>query len=417
MKKIAALERQRAVYVKGFSGQKPLLPVDVAQLESNALGKIRPEAAAYIRAGAGTEKTPEFNRAAFDKHRLVPRVLRDVSARNMGAHCLGLDLPTPIVLSPIGVLEMAHKQADMAVAKAAHHLGIPFIFSNQASVPMEATAREMRSTPYFFQLYWSKSNDLVASFVERAEACGCKGIVVTLDTFLLGWRTRDLDLAYLPFLEGMGIAQYTSDPVFKGLLEQSSNAASESIKPRINLTTLRKVLRLKARMRGNLPSGRELAAVRQFINIYSRDSLAWEQLGFLRKHTSLPIILKGILHPDDARRAIDEGVDGIFVSNHGGRQLDGEVAALDALPRVAEAVNGQAPVIFDSGIRTGTDIFKALALGANLVGIGRPYVYGLALAGEAGVREVLVNLLSEFDLTMGLMGCNSLQDIQPSVFE
>ena len=369
---------------------------------------------AYVAGGAGAERSMAANRAAFDRCRIVPRMLRDVSMRDTSVELLGLKLPSPLLLAPVGILELAHPSADEAVAKAAGALGVPYIFSNQASVPMERAAAAMGSTPHFFQLYWSKSRDLVASFVQRAEACGSRAIVVTLDTTMLGWRTRDLDLAYLPFLHGMGIAQYTSDPVFQRLLDENS-LPTQAAKRRITLDTVLGLLSMAQRYPGStwaaLRSGRALRAVRQFVGIFSNPAITWDDLPFLRQQTRLPILLKGILHPDDARRAVDAGLDGIVVSNHGGRQVDGSIAAFDALPGVVQAVNGQIPVLFDSGIRTGADVVKALALGAKAVCVGRPYVYGLALGGERGVEAVLQHLLADFELTMGLSGRRSVQEI------
>lgn len=361
------------------------------------------------------------NRAALDRWRIVPRRLRDCEARDLSVELFGRRLPAPLLLAPIGVAEMAHPDADLAVARAAAALGVPHIFSNQASVPMERCAAAMGAAPRWFQLYWSKSNDVVASFVRRAEACGCDAIVLTLDTTMLGWRPRDLGLGYLPFLQGKGIAQYTSDPVFmrevrEGRLGASAPTRAAEAKPPLTLPTIATALAQKANFPGgllkNLASGEPRAAVARFVATYSRANLTWDDLKFLRQHTRLPIVLKGILHAEDARLAVAHGADGIVVSNHGGRQIDGEIASLDALPGVVEAVGGKIPVLFDSGVRGGADVFKALALGATAVCLGRPYVYGLAVAGEAGVREVIANVLAEFDLTLGLAGCRSVGEIR-----
>jgi len=277
---------------------------------------------------------------------------------------------------------------------------------------MERCAEAMGSSPRWFQLYWSTSNELVESLVSRAEACGCAAIVVTLDTTLLGWRTRDLDLAYLPFLRGKGIAQYTSDPVFLRLVDEDEQPIERQ---RPTLSALSALYQLTRAYPGsflaNLRSPRPRNAVRRFLEIYSRPSLTWNDLPFLRERTKLPILLKGVLHPDDARRAMDEGIDGLVVSNHGGRQIDGEIATVDALPAIAKVVDRQVPILLDSGVRGGADAFKAVALGASAVLIGRPYAYGLAIAGERGVRDVLQNFLADFDLTMGLAGCASIDDI------
>ncbi len=418
--------RQRAIYIAGVAGKRPRVPVAPAELERAAQAAMTPEAFAYIAGGAGREATMANNRAALDRWRIVPRRLRDCETRDLSVELFGRRLPTPLLLAPIGVAEMAHSDADLAVARAAASLGVPHIFSNQASVPMEACAAAMGNAPRWFQLYWSKSNDVVASFVRRAEACGCEAIVLTLDTTMLGWRPRDLDLGYLPFLEGKGIAQYTSDPVFMREVRaagranrpgepRSADGSPGTVRPTLSFQTIATALAQKANFPGgllrNLTSSEPRAAVARFVATYSRSNITWDDLKFLRAHTKLPIVLKGILHADDARLAVQHGADGIIVSNHGGRQIDGEMASIDALPGVVAAVGEKTPVLFDSGVHGGADVFKALALGARAVCLGRPYVYGLALAGEAGVREVIVNVLAEFDLTMGLAGCRSISGI------
>jgi len=404
-------KRQSEVYAAGVSGRRPRVPVSVDLLEQAAERTMSEEAFAYVAAGAGAGRTKAANREAFDRWRIVPRMLRDASERRLETELFGRTLPAPLLLAPIGVLELAHPEADLAAGRAAAAEGVPMIFSNQASRPMEEVAAAMGDAPRWFQLYWSTSNDLVESFVSRAERCGCEAIVVTLDTTLLGWRPRDLDLAYLPFLRGKGIAQYTSDPVFRRMLEKPGEGDGPERSPEINLAALRTLIALTRaypdRFLRALRSGRGRAAVERFVAIYSRPSLTWDDLPFLRERTRLPIILKGILHPDDARRALDHGMDGIVVSNHGGRQVDGAIATLDALPEILEAVDGRAPVLLDSGVRGGADAFKALALGATAVLLGRPYVYGLAVAGEAGVREVIQNVVGELDLTLGLAGGSS----------
>jgi lactate 2-monooxygenase len=408
-------DRQRAVYLAGVSGIRPRVPADATRLEARARRSISRSAFAYISTGAGTGGTVRENREAFDRWKIVPRVLRDVSNRDTSVELFGSRFPTPFMLAPIGVLEMVDRGADLAVARAARSQGVPMILSNQASRPMEEVARELGDTPRWFQLYWSTSNDLVESLVQRAEASGAEAIVVTLDTTLLGWRTRDLDLGYLPFLRGKGIAQYTSDRVFRRLLKEPAPAGAEQPQPRPTLKALRTLFELTRAYPGGfletLRSGDGRAAVQRFTEIYSRPSLTWDDLPFLRERTKLPILLKGVVHPDDARKAVDAGMNGLVVSNHGGRQIDGQIATLDALPGVVEAVDGRLPVLLDSGVRGGADIFKALALGASAVLLGRPYVYGLGIAGEDGVREVIENFMADFDLTMGLAGCRSVGEI------
>jgi lactate 2-monooxygenase len=399
--------RQQQVYVDGVSGRRPRVSTDLTRLEEAAEEVMAPEAFAYIAGGAGTGSTVRANRTAFDRHRIVPRMLRDASQRDTSVELFGRRLAAPFLLAPIGVAEMAHPDADLAVARAAAAEGVPVIFSNQASVPMEDASAALGESPRWFQLYWSTSNELVESFAARAEACGCEAIVVTLDTTLLGWRTRDLDLGYLPFLRGKGIAQYTSDPVFNRLVEETP-PDPDAPRPR---PTPAAVMTLMQLLRRRTPR----AAVQRFVDIYSRPSLTWEDLPFLRERTRLPILVKGICHPDDARRAIDAGMDGVIVSNHGGRQVDGAIATLDALPAVVDAVGDRVPVLMDSGVRSGADVFKAVALGARAVLLGRPYIYALALAGEQGVRQVLRDVHADFDLTLGLTGCASVADIGPQM--
>lgn len=407
-------KRQTDIYIPGMSGIKPRVPVDTTALERAAQRKMSPAAFAYMAGGAGREQTMSNNREAFHRWRIVPRMLRDTSQRDLSVSLLGQTLPTPLLLAPIGVLELAHPDGDLAVARAASAEGVPMIFSNQASYPMEATATAMGDVPYWFQLYYSSNDELVKSLVQRAENAGCGAIVVTLDTTLLGWRTRDLDLAYLPFMRGMGIAQYTSDPVFNARIEQPAPSDMDQQKPKLTPSLLRSA----ARLRRTYPDGdMDMArrAVREFVGTYSRPSLTWDDISRLRDLTRLPILLKGILHPEDAKIALERGLNGLIVSNHGGRQVDGSIAALDALPMVVEAVNGAVPVLMDSGIRGGSDIIKALALGATAVCLGRPYAYGLAIDGEAGVRAVLQNIKADFDLTMGLAGIAAARDISREV--
>lgn len=411
---LSAPDWQKEIYLNGFAGKKLSAKVSFEKLERKAKKEMSREAFAYIAGGAGAEATMRANRTAFDQWQIVPRMLRNVSERDTSIELFGQRLPAPLLFAPVGVLEMVHPKADIAVAKAAARLQLPYIFSNQASRPMEACADVMGDSPRWFQLYWSKSNDLVLSFLQRAERSGCRALVVTLDTTLLGWRTRDLDVAYLPFLEGKGIAQYTSDPVFQKLLDEPDD--SEPVKRKVTLQSVLGLISMVNNYPGNgffakLKSGRPLKAVRKFVSIYSNPATTWDDLNFLRQNTTLPILLKGIIHRDDARKALDAGVDGIIVSNHGGRQTDGSIATLDALPKIVEVVQNKIPVLLDSGIRGGADVVKALALGAKAVCVGRPYVYGLAIAGEQGVYEVMRNMMADFELTMALSGCKNVAEI------
>jgi len=415
--------RQQSIYLDGVGGARPAVPVSPVRLEHVARRKMSRQGFAYVAGGAGMERTMAANRAAFDRWRIVPRMLRDVSKRDTRVTLFGRELPAPVLLAPVGVLEMAHREADVAAAAAAADAGVPMIFSNQASRSMEECAAVMGDAPRWFQLYWSRSTDLALSFVERAERSGCDALVLTLDTTILGWRPRDLDLAYLPFLRGRGIAQYTSDPVFQRQVAEDM-ATFQRRRARVTPAAMRALLQLArthpGRLRDNLVAslrstpngpGSPPAAVQRFVQTYSKPSLNWDDVAFLRERTSLPLLLKGVLHPDDARRAVDVGADGVIVSNHGGRQVDGAVATLAALPGVVEAAGAELTVLLDSGVRSGADVFKALALGADAVCIGRPYAYGLAIAGRRGVAEVIANVLADFELTMALSGCRTVDDI------
>ena len=409
-----ATDWQREIYLNGFAGKKLNVNIDLVSLEQRAKSVLTTRAFDYIAGGAGLEHTVLRNRSAFDQYKITPRILNNVNERDTSIDILGTRLPVPLLLSPVGVLELAHRDADIAVARAAAATGVPFIFSNQASLPMESVAAAMGDSPRWFQMYWSKSRDLVASFARRAEGCGCKAIVVTLDTTLLGWRTRDLDLAYLPFLEGKGIAQYTSDPVFQKLMDEPDD--TPAVKRKISFHSIAGLMKMTHAYPGEnffskLLSGRPRKAVQKFVSIYSNPALTWSDLSFLRDNTKLPILLKGILHPDDASKAIDHGMNGIVVSNHGGRQVDGAVGTLDALPKIADVVKKKIPVLLDGGIRGGADMFKAIALGADAVCIGRPYAYGLAIAGETGVYEIIRNFMADFEFTMALSGCKDIKDI------
>lgn len=377
-------ETQGAIYLRGLGGEKPSVPTSFTQLEAAAAREMSPEAWAYTAGGAGLESAMNANRAAFLKQEIAPRVLGGAAARDLGCEIFGVRASAPLMTCPVGVLEMMHADADLAVARAMGRLKLPMIISSQASFPMEEIAKANGDGPRFFQLYWGKSDAIAESFVKRAEACGCSAIFITLDTVILGWRPRDLDLGHLPFLRGKGIAQYTSDPAFRALLAQS-------------------------------PEENPMAAAVQFTQIFSDPGLDWARIAKIRSWTKLPVVLKGIVRADDAAKAVSEGYDGILVSNHGGRQVDGGAATLNALPGVVAAAKGKIPVMLDSGVRCGADIFKALALGASAVGIGRPYVYGLSLGGEAGVQAVMEYLAAELDLTMALSGCRNLTEIKPEL--
>ncbi len=413
---IDALQRQKAIFLTGMSGKRAVVPFHADELRDAAKKSLSAQAWAYLAGGAGDELSVAANLAAFSKVSILPHMMRGDARADFSVRLFGQALTFPLLLAPIGVLDLICPEADRAVARACRNVGVPMIFSNQAGTPMETCAQDLGNTSRWFQLYWSKSDDLVLSFVRRAEACGCGAIVLTVDTTLLGWRNRDLKLAYLPFLRGLGIAQYTSDPVFNGLLNKGGEAVTSAApRPAVTLNTVGNLLRLKANYPGgllkNLLRKAPLEAVRLFVNIYSNPALSWDQVRWLRQQTKLPIIIKGILRADDARKAVDAGADGIVVSNHGGRQVDGAIPTLNALVDIRKAVPKPYPVLFDSGIRRGSDLFKALALGADAALLGRPYAYGLAVARQQGVEAVLQNILNDFELTARLAGCRKISEI------
>jgi lactate 2-monooxygenase len=371
---------QNEIYLHGVADVRPVLPTDLTRLERLAREHLSSEAYGYVAGSAGTGATARANRAAFDHWRIVPRMLRDVSAPDLSVRVLGTALPVPVLLGPIGVLSILHPEGELAVARAASALDVPMVLSTAASHTIEQVAEAGGDGPRWFQLYWPKDRALAASFLKRAKVAGYTALVVTLDTTTLGWRPHDLDQGYLPFLRGIGVANYFSDPMFqKGV-------------------------------GGPIETNRD-AAIMHWAANFSDPTLTWEDLAFVREHWDGPIALKGIQHPDDARRAVDAGMDGVIVSNHGGRQVDGAIASLDALPEIAAAVGDQTTVLFDSGVRTGADVVKALALGARAVLLARPYAYGLGLAGEAGVRHVLRCLMADLHLTMTLAGVTRPADL------
>jgi lactate 2-monooxygenase len=382
----SGMQRQQQIYTLGLTGGSLSIPISLSLLEQKAKEMLPPPAFDYVAGGAGGEDTVRANREAFCRWRIVPRMLRDVSQRDLSVELFGAQLPAPVILGPVGVQGILHAEGELASARAAAALGLPFALSTAASRSIEEVAQAAGGTGNgvrWFQLYWGKNPDLTASMLQRAERAGYKALVVTLDTNMLAWRERDLQHAYLPFILGQGLGNYFSDPVFRALLPQP-------------------------------PEQNPAAAIQLWSGLFSNTALTWRDIPFLRKHTALPIILKGILHPEDAAHALGAGVDGVIVSNHGGRQVDGAIATLDALPAVAREVNGRIPVLFDGGIRRGADVFKALSLGARSVLLGRLYTWGLALAGEQGVRDVVLNLLADLDLTLALSGHTSCRNLDAS---
>lgn len=373
---------QNEIYLHGLADQVPPFTCDATKLAESAREILEPGPYWYVQGGAGAGATMRANREAFDKWRIVPRMLRDATKRDVSTSVLGTRLPAPVLLAPVGVQSIVHQDGELATARAAASLGVPMVLSTASSHSIEDVAAATGAGPRWFQLYWPNDPDLCVSILNRAAAAGFSTLVLTLDTWTLAWRPNDLDHSYLPFLRGVGTAIPFSDPVFRSGLA--------------------------------LPPEQDLpSAVLKWVSLFTGTDRGWDALPFLREHWDGPIVLKGIQHADDARRAADAGMDGIVVSNHGGRQVDGAIASLDALPAIANAVGDRLDVLFDSGIRTGADVFKAVALGAKAVLLGRPYVWGLAHGGQDGVRHVVRSLLADFDLTVALSGHHSIAELTP----
>jgi isopentenyl diphosphate isomerase/L-lactate dehydrogenase-like FMN-dependent dehydrogenase len=415
----AGRERQGAIYRAGVLGSAPEVPVSAGLLEERARKAMSRQAWAYVAGGAGEGATMRHNRAAFERWRVVPRMLHGTLSRDLTTSVLGTDLRAPLMVAPVGAGALVKADSDVHIARGAAAARTPYIFSSQGCNPMEETARSMGDTPFWYQLYWSTDEPLVDSMIRRAEECGAQALVVTVDTTTLGWRPQDLDLGSLPFAKGQGIAQYTSDPRFLEIIRERIAAAATSSSPaekvKVTVGAVKSLLSITRSFpgdfRANLRSQEPRAAVETFLDIYSNPGLSWDHLATLRSRTSLPILLKGVLHPDDAARALDAGVDGLIVSNHGGRQVDHSIASLDALVGIRDKVGPEPTILFDSGIRTGADVFLALALGADTCLLGRPHLYGLALAGAEGVTQVIENVIAELDLTMGLVGAAAIENI------
>jgi lactate 2-monooxygenase len=371
---------QNAIYLAG-GAEWPVSPED---WEAAARERLEQGPFDYVAGGAGSEATVRANREAFERRRLRPRMLTGNAERDLSVEVLGLRSPVPFLLAPVGVLSIVHSEAELGVARASRATGVPMILSSAASTSLEDVASELGDAPRWFQLYWWGDRELAGSLVDRAGAAGYGAIVVTLDTLTLGWRDRDLRNGYLPFLGGQGLAQFFSDALFRERLD---------LPPEEDVQTA------------------SMTALAAFPNL----ALAWSDLEWLRARTDLPILLKGVLTADDARLALEHGVDGIVVSNHGGRQVDGAVASLDALVEVRDEVGSETAVLMDSGIRRGADVLKAMALGADAVLLGRLYVYGLAVGGAAGVEAVIRQLAAELDLTLALAGGRSVRELDRSM--
>ncbi|MDQ6850003.1 MAG: lactate 2-monooxygenase [Actinomycetota bacterium] len=368
------------IYLRGRAGGRPPFTTDPTRLEAAAQAVLDDAPFWYVAGSAGSGASNRANREAFDRWRLVPGMLGGATRRELSTTVLGATLAAPILTAPVGVQSIVHPDAEYAAARVAEELGLGMVLSTVSSHPMEDVAAQNGDGVRWFQLYWPNDDDVCASFLERAAKAGFSALVVTLDTWMLSWRPRDLDHAYLPFLTGEGLANYFTDPAFLAPLAK--------------------------------PPAEDLqSALERWLPMFTGMDRSWDNLAWLREHWDGPILLKGIQRVADARRAADAGMDGIVVSNHGGRQLDGAIASLDALGPIVDAVGDRVEVLFDSGIRTAADVLKALALGARAVFYGRPWVYGLGLGGTDGVRHVLRGLLADLDLSLGLSGHRTVADL------
>lgn len=384
---------QLEIYSGALTSAEPRLPIACEEWEARARAVLPDGPYWYVAGGAGCGDTMRANLEAFKRRRIVPLMPRDISGRDIGISLFGARYPAPFLLAPVGVQGILHAEGELATARAAARTGVPFILSNVSSFTLEQVAAAASSAaastapvgdgPRWFQLYPGKNQEIIRSTLSRAEAAGYSAIVVTLDVTMLGWREPDLVTGYLPFLQAQGVANYFSDPAFRVMLA----------KP---------------------PEEDPRSAVMLMLSLFTNPRFTWDDVEWLKKTTKLPVLLKGILSEKDASAAVDHGADGIIVSNHGGRQVDGSIAALDALPKVCDAVKDRVPVLMDSGIRRGPDVLKAIALGATAVLIGRPFAYALASDGEAGVRQVIRTLMADIDITLALSGRTSMEDLDES---
>ncbi|KAH9850163.1 FMN-dependent alpha-hydroxy acid dehydrogenase [Lenzites betulinus] len=421
----------------GYMGQliaskrpPPMSSVDPDKIETAAREKLKDSPASFnfVFSTAGSGETYRNNRAAFSRWQIVPRMLRDTSQRSIETTLFGTTIPAPLLLAPIGCQAVLHADAELATARAAGALNIPMILSGATSRSIEAVAKANGASHRWYQLYWPVDDAITLSILSRAKNSGFSALVVTVDTMAIGWRPLDIDANFLPFTHSLGIQVALSDPVFM-------KAQGFEVDPDDDITEFPYdgVKFEELYLKGDKKATRAVQLARawgqQAVNGVFR---TWEHIKFLRQNWEGPLIIKGIVNVQasspsvtamsvalDAEDAIDNGVDGIVVSNHGGRQVDGSISTLLALehitasPKVKAAqASGKFAVLFDSGIRSGADIFRAIALGAQAVLLGRTYAYALAVAGQEGVESYIKSILADFELTLGLSGYRSIAEIQ-----
>ncbi|CCD54848.1 hypothetical protein ACHAPC_004990 [Botrytis cinerea] len=367
-----------------FANTVPTVTTDPNKLEDQARSKLAPTSYNYVAGGAGERATMDANRLAFRQWKMVPRMLRPTTKRDLRVNLFGQEYDSPILMAPVGVQQIFHEDKETGLSEVCAEIGVPYILSTASSSSIEEVAESNGPNGHrWYQLYWPQDDEITLSLLKRAKDSGYKVLVVTLDTWALAWRPADLDGGYVPFMKGVGDKTGFTDPVFRRKFNEKYNAT---------------------------PEEKLFEASREWVgDVFSGAAHTWDQIKLLKDNWDGPIVLKGIQHPDDALEAVNAGVDGIIVSNHGGRQLDGAVGSLEMLPEIVDAVGDKLTVLFDSGIRTGVDVIKALSLGAKAVLVGRPAIYGLAIGGKQGAKQVLQGILADVDQSMGLAG---IQDIK-----
>ncbi|OAA48642.1 oxidoreductase [Metarhizium rileyi] len=383
----------KSLLEKGIlQGTPPVVTTNPNSLEEQAKKVMPKKGWEYIKGGAGEASTMDANRLAFRQWKIVPRVLTPTSPRDLSTTLFGHKYDTPVLMAPIGVQSWYHEDKEVGTATACANLRVPFTLSTAASTSIEELVEKVPGGPKWFQLYWPLDQEITASILRRARTNGYKVLVVTLDTWTLAWRPYDLDPASVPFIVGEGDDVGFNDPVFRRKFAERTD--------------------------GEKPEESKVQAGMYWCSeVFPGVSRSWEDLKILKEYWDGPIVLKGVLCVEDARLAVEHGMDGLIVSTHGGRQLDGAVGTLDVLPDIADAVGDKITVMVDSGVRTGADVLKAVALGAKGVFLGRPVVYGLGIDGAAGAEAVIAGILADFDLTMGFSGARTLADIKRSLLK
>jgi lactate 2-monooxygenase len=409
------VQYQREIY---GSLRQPKYSTKPSQWEAAARANIPNPNFLYVFGAASSESTHRANISAFDRYRLRPWMLVQATRRDMSVQLFGQTYRSPLLVAPIGVQEIVHPDAEEATARACAAVKVPMILSTAATRSIEQVAKANGDGDRWYQLYWPKpqAEEFTASLLGRAKANGFKVLVVTLDTFMIGWRPSDLDESYLPFVWGQGCQIGFSDPVFQRMYEEEQAKDTRSVSEKVS--EIWQILKRPGTIGGTAKVLTHASIMKKAMFFTSlvasghyRD---WKDLQTLRKYWDGPIVLKGIQTVEDAHRAIDHGMDGIIVSNHGGRQLDGAISSLDALAEIGadeRIKSSNLTLLFDSGIRTGSDVLKALALGAKAVLVGRPYVYGLAMGGEEGVKHVLNCMLADTDSSLANLGKKSIAEI------